>query len=72
MPMVAISVATLPFGIVMPGMTGDVVRIGMPPCTVMRLRWGRRNWSDDCRRTQCQCRGTERDRTKRPTERNQL
>jgi hypothetical protein len=38
MPMVTISVATLPFGIVMPGMTGDVVRIGMPPCTVMRLR----------------------------------
>ena len=36
--MLAMSVVTLPFGIVMAGVTGEVVRMGMPPCTVVRLR----------------------------------
>lgn len=36
--MEAISVVTLPFGRLIFGVTGDVVRMGMPPCTVVRLR----------------------------------
>ena len=36
--MLAMSVVTLPFGRLIFGVTDDVVRMGMPPCTVVRIR----------------------------------